>query len=154
MANQVLDNANQRQTKLTEMQTNFSAIQTKMTPNPFLSNLKQECKPFVSSSKPAFNSVQTVCKPMPNQARNLKPRSASLYSAMTSMIGYCLAPGRLDDQWRLASASSQDRLPQKCVIQAAAMAPGTLPEPHTIRIVAIRAPASGARTRHSSCKHG
>ena len=77
MANQLLDNANQRQTKLTEMQTNFSAIQTKMTPNPFLSNLKQECKPFVSSSKPAFNSVQTVCKLMPNN--NSNPLSASTY---------------------------------------------------------------------------
>ena len=40
-----------------------------------------------------FNSVQTICKPMPNHTPNLKPLSfrQCLYSAMRGITVYCLA---------------------------------------------------------------
>ena len=70
MANQIDQNPNQFLTQ----------------PNPFSPDLNQlsqianrQANKFISSSKPALNSVQTVSKPMLNQARNSKSWSASAY---------------------------------------------------------------------------
>ena len=143
--------ANIWRTKSIKIQYNFSLNQTYfLLIKSILSNCKPACRPI--SSHPNLHSIP--CTPFANLCQT-RPgiRNPGQPAPIFSNDGYnsLLSCSRLDDQWRLARASSQDRLPPKCVIQAAALGPGTLPEPHTIRIVAIRAPASGTRTRHSSC---
>ena len=117
-----------------------------------LSNCKLAGKPIYLVIQTGIrfrtNSLQTDAKPGPEFETTVGLRG-SAYS--DDWYNNLLSCGRVDDQWSLARASPQDRRPQKCVIQAAALGPGTRPEPHTICIVAIQAPASGARTRHSSC---
>ena len=70
MANQIDQNPNQFLTQPNQLSPD---------PNPLSHIATRHANKFISSSKPAFNSVHTVFKPMPNQTRNSEPRSASAY---------------------------------------------------------------------------
>ena len=138
-------------TEFIKIQTNFSLNQTNCLLIQTHYLILQPGMQTNLSRHPNRHSIP--CTPFLNRCRT-RPgiRNPGQPAPIFSNYGYnsLLSCCRLYDQWRLARASSQDRLPQRCVIQAAALGPGTLPEPHIIRIVAIRAPASGARTRLSS----
>ena len=75
-----LDMAYQRQAKTTKIQTNFfqATKPNASYPTQFSRFANLHANQFISSYKPAFSSVQTVCKPMPNHIRILKPLSVRL----------------------------------------------------------------------------
>ena len=125
MANQIDQNPNQFLTQPNQFSPDpnqFSQI-ANLRVNQFSQIANRHANQFISH--PNLHSIP--CKPFANRCRTIRNpgQPAPIFSndGYNSLLSCC----RLDDQWRYARASSQDRLPPKCVIQAAARGSGTLP---------------------------
>ena len=117
MANRIYQNPNQFLTQPNQLSPD---------PNQFSQIAKRHAKQLSRPSHPNRHAIP--CKPFSNRCRT-RPgiRKPGQPAPIFSNCGYnsLLSCGRLVHQWRLARATSQDRLPQfwpqKCVMQAAVL---------------------------------